>query len=71
MKKVTAFVGTSSKKHTYKAVRQFLENLQSLGEVESEVIVLSDYKIGTCRGCKAAGSLFDSMAVRAVRKRKA
>ena len=52
MKKVTAFVGTASKKHTYKAVRQFLDNLQSLGEVESEIVVLSDYKIGICRGCK-------------------
>ncbi len=52
MKKVTAFVGTASKKHTYRAVRQFLDNLQSLGEVESEIVVLSNYKIGTCRGCK-------------------
>jgi len=52
MKKVTAFVGTASKKHTYKAVRHFLDNLQSLGDVESEIVVLSDYKIGTCRGCK-------------------
>ncbi len=28
MKKVTAFVGTARKKHTYYAVRQFLDNLQ-------------------------------------------
>jgi len=52
MRKVTAFVGSARKKHTYGAVRQFLDNLQSLGEVESEIVVLRDYQIGTCRGCK-------------------
>ena len=51
-KKVTAFVGTASRKHTYKAVRQFLDDLQSTGDVESEIVALSDYRIGTCRGCK-------------------
>jgi multimeric flavodoxin WrbA len=52
MKKVTAFVGSARKKHTYNAARQFLNNLQSLGDVESEVVVLSDYRLGICRGCK-------------------
>jgi multimeric flavodoxin WrbA len=52
VKKVTAFVGTASKKHTYKAVRQFLDNLQSLGDVECEIVALGDYQLGTCRGCK-------------------
>jgi multimeric flavodoxin WrbA len=52
MKKVTAFVGTARKKHTYDAVRKFLDNLQALGDVESEIVVLSDYRIMTCRGCK-------------------
>jgi multimeric flavodoxin WrbA len=52
MKKVTAFVGTARKKHTYSAVRQFLDNLQSFGNVESEIVALSDYRIGTCLGCK-------------------
>ena len=52
MKKVTAFVGSARKKHTYDAVRQFLDNLQSLGDVEYEIVVLSDYRLGTCRGCK-------------------
>jgi multimeric flavodoxin WrbA len=52
MKKVTAFVGTASKKHTLYAVRQFLSGLESLGDVESEVVVLSDYRLGACRGCK-------------------
>ena len=52
MKKVTAFVGSARKKHTYNAVRQFLDNLQSFGDVEYEIIALSDYRLETCRGCK-------------------
>jgi len=52
MKKVTAFVGSVRKKHTYNAVRQFLDNLGSLGDVESEIVRLGDYRIGVCRGCK-------------------
>ncbi len=51
MKKVTVFVGTASKMHTMIAVRQFLDDLHSFGNVESEIVVLSNYSIGTCRGC--------------------
>ena len=51
MKRVTAFVGSARKKSTYNAVRQFLDNLQSLGDVEYEIVVLSDHRLGTCRGC--------------------
>jgi multimeric flavodoxin WrbA len=51
MKRVTAFVGSARKKHTYSAVRQFLDNLQSLGDVECEIVPLSDHRLGTCRGC--------------------
>jgi multimeric flavodoxin WrbA len=53
MKRVIAFVGSARKKHTYNAVCQFLENLRSLGDVETEIVRLSDYRIETCRGCKA------------------
>jgi len=52
LKKVTAFVGTASKKHTLYAVRQFLSGIESQGDVESEVVVLSDYRLEACRGCK-------------------
>lgn len=52
MKNVIAFVGSARKKHTYTAARQFLDKLHSLDEVESEIIVLSDYRVGTCIGCK-------------------
>ncbi len=52
MKKVTALVGSARKHGTYNAVRQFLDRLQSLGDVESEVVRLSDCRLETCRGCK-------------------
>jgi multimeric flavodoxin WrbA len=53
MKKVTAFVGSARKKYTYDAVRQFLDNLRSLGDVECEIVALSGYRLETCRGCQA------------------
>lgn len=52
MKKVTAFVGSARKKHTYNAVRQFLSNLESMGDVEVEIVRLSDYRLEVCKGCK-------------------
>ena len=52
MKKVTAFVGSAHKRNTHKAVMQFLDKLQALGDVEVEVVTLSDYKLGHCRGCR-------------------
>jgi multimeric flavodoxin WrbA len=52
MKKVTVFVGSARKKHTYAAAAQFLSNLQSMGDVEVEIVRLSDYRIEACRGCK-------------------
>jgi multimeric flavodoxin WrbA len=52
MKKVTAFVGSVHKKNTYQAVVQFMNNLQALGDVACEVVVLGDYRLGTCRGCR-------------------
>jgi len=52
MKKVTAFIGSARKKHTYDAVVQFLSNLQSMGDVETEIVRLSDYRLEICKGCK-------------------
>ena len=52
MKKVTAFVGSGHKRLTHNAVRQFLDDLESFGDVETELVTLSDYRIGTCRGCR-------------------
>jgi multimeric flavodoxin WrbA len=52
MKKVTAFVGSAHKRNTHRAVMQFLNKLQALGDVEVEMVTLSDYKLGYCRGCR-------------------
>jgi multimeric flavodoxin WrbA len=52
MKKVTAFVGSAHRKNTHKAVVQFLENLEALGDVECEIVTLSKYDLGICRGCR-------------------
>ena len=38
---------------TYRATRAFLDALQSVGDVESEIVFLSEHDIGLCRGCKA------------------
>ncbi len=51
MKKVTAFVGSGRKGNTYRAVEQFLRNLQALGEVEVEIVRMSDYRLEPCKGC--------------------
>lgn len=52
-KKVTVFVGSAHKGGaTYRAARQFLEELESFGGVHGEMVVLSDYDVGVCRGCK-------------------
>jgi len=52
MKRVTAFVGSAHKKNTHKAVVQFLKDLQALGDVEYEIVTLSDYNLRFCRGCR-------------------
>jgi multimeric flavodoxin WrbA len=49
--KVTAFVGSARKKHTYNTTELFLKKLGSLGDIEYEIVRLSDYSIGTCKGC--------------------
>ena len=50
--KVTAFVGSAHKKHTHHATELFLQNLSSLGDIQTELIVLSDYNLQHCRGCR-------------------
>jgi multimeric flavodoxin WrbA len=52
MKKVTAFIGTQSRKATYRAVQEFEKNLAQSGDVEFEYVFLSDYRLEFCRGCK-------------------
>lgn len=50
--KVTAFIGSARKKHTYNATEKFLQKMQSLGDIEYEIVPLNDYNLGTCKGCK-------------------
>jgi multimeric flavodoxin WrbA len=51
-KKVIAFVGAARKGYTYQATREFLDQLEALDSVETEVVRLSDYHLEPCRGCK-------------------
>ncbi|MGD1063370.1 MAG: flavodoxin family protein [Terracidiphilus sp.] len=54
MKTITAFVGSARKRGlTYTATRQFLDNLQSFGDVQCEIVFLSEYNLGVCHGCKS------------------
>ncbi len=50
--KVTAFIGNVRKKYTYDATVQLLEKLRSHGDIEYEIVMLGDYRLGICRGCK-------------------
>jgi multimeric flavodoxin WrbA len=53
-RKVTVFVGSAHKGGaTTRAASLFLETLESYGDVRGEIVVLSDYDIGVCRGCKS------------------
>jgi multimeric flavodoxin WrbA len=52
MKRVTAFVGSAHRRNTHEAVVQFLNALQALGDVEAEIVTLSDYTLRACRGCE-------------------
>ena len=50
--KVIAFIGSARKKHTYHASEKFLQQLQSLGKIEYEIVLLREYHLETCQGCK-------------------
>ena len=50
--KITAFIGSARKKHTYETTEKFLKSLQTYGNIEYEIVRLSEYNLGTCKGCK-------------------
>lgn len=50
--KIIAFVGSARKKHTYNATESFLKKLELQGNINSEIISLSDYNLQICKGCK-------------------
>lgn len=49
--KVTAFIGSARKKHTYHTVDRFLSGLRSHGDVETEIVMLSEQDLKLCSGC--------------------
>ena len=54
MKIVTAFVGSARRNGvTERATRRLLDDLESFGDVRTELVRLSDHRLGFCRGCKA------------------
>lgn len=54
VKKVTVFVGSARKRGaTSSAARLFLDNLESYGDIQGEIVFLGDFDLGLCRGCKA------------------
>jgi len=52
MKKATAFIGTETRRATYRAVQEFEKELKRHGEVDFEYVFLNDYRLEFCRGCK-------------------
>jgi multimeric flavodoxin WrbA len=52
MKKVTAFIGTQSRKATYLAVQEFERDLKQLGDIDFEYVFLHEHRLEFCRGCK-------------------
>jgi len=50
--KVVAFVGSARKRHTYKATVRLLKNLRAMGNIETEIVSLSDHRLEICLGCK-------------------
>lgn len=52
MKRVTAFIGTASRKATYQAVREFEKDLKQYGDIEFEYVFLDEYNLEFCKGCK-------------------
>lgn len=45
-------MGSARKKHTYLNTERFLQHLQKMGDVEYEIVVLSEYNLKICKGCK-------------------
>ena len=50
--KITAIIGTVSKKHTYKACEDFLNLMKAYENTEVEIIRLYEYNLQICKGCK-------------------
>jgi multimeric flavodoxin WrbA len=51
MKRVTAFIGTQSKKATYQAVQEFEKNLREYEDIDFEYVFLGDHHLEFCKSC--------------------
>ena len=50
--KITAFVGSARKKHSYNATVDFINSLKQYGSIKYEIVLLDDYNLEYCKGCK-------------------
>lgn len=50
--RVTVFVGSARKKHTYQAAQSVLREWAAHSDIEAETVMLNEYNIQVCRGCK-------------------
>ncbi|MBN2659225.1 MAG: NAD(P)H-dependent oxidoreductase [Spirochaetales bacterium] len=50
--KITAFVGSARKAHSFGAAEEFLKYINDREKIDFEIVNLHDYKLGICRGCK-------------------
>ncbi|MBN2435501.1 MAG: NAD(P)H-dependent oxidoreductase [Spirochaetes bacterium] len=50
--KVLAIVGSARKQHTWRAAVEFLDKLTKFGDVDYEIIMLSELNLEICKGCK-------------------
>lgn len=52
MSRITVFVGSARKGHTYDAAQAFLAKLATMADIEGEIVQLSRLRVELCRGCK-------------------
>ena len=53
VKRITAFVGSARKKHTYHAAARLLELVRSGSDIDVEIVGLSENNLEICKGCRA------------------
>ena len=52
MKKITAFIASSRKGATFRAVQELAEDLRAYAEIDIEYVFLKDYNLAFCNGCR-------------------
>lgn len=62
MKKVTAFLSSSRRKATFRAVQEFERILKEFKNIDFEYVFLSDYHLEYCEGWSSASTRGRSIA---------